>query len=299
MDLHGRSESFHVEITRSHLSYASASGFIEQARRGKGNWMLFAPYVPAKIGRHLAENKLSYADAVGNCHVEVADARGLIAHVEGRKPVQAGASTAGVRVPTYQLVFALLARPRLLEAPVRDIAEAAGIGKSTVSAQLRRLEDQGLVDRKRGLIVRRRELRDRWLSVYPDAVRPAWLIGRFRPQIADPEELERRIEKTWGQQTWALGGGAAAWRMSRFYRGPDTVLHVHSMPAEALRKLRVVPDPRGALTILRTPGAIAYEGPEPHLAHPLLVYSEMMCSSEPRMREAAAQLAERFLELDQ
>src|SRR5690348_15803888 len=43
-----------------------------------------------------------------------------------------------------------------------------------------------------------------------------------------------------------------------------------------------------ARTILRTPGTVAYAGPEPRLAHPLLVYTEMMTSTDPRTREAAA-----------
>ena len=61
-------------------------------------------------------------------------------------------------------------------------------------------------------------------------------------------------------------------------------------------EVRAVPaQDEGNLTILRTPGIVAFEGSEPHLAHPLLVYSEMLASPEPRMREAAQEIRERFL----
>jgi hypothetical protein len=40
-----RRERFLVRTTRTHLSYALASGFIEQSRRHQGNWILFpAPW---------------------------------------------------------------------------------------------------------------------------------------------------------------------------------------------------------------------------------------------------------------
>jgi hypothetical protein len=46
---------------------------------------------------------------------------------------------------------------------------------------------------------------------------------------------------------------------------------------------------------LRTPGTVAYASTEPHLAHPLLIYTEMIGSSDPRMREAAEELRDQFL----
>ena len=288
---------FLVRTTRTHLSYALASGFIEQARRHKGHWILFAPYVPSKIGQHLAQHNLSYADTVGNCHIELAAGRGLLGHVEGKKPARDVATRSAGRVPSHQLVFAVLAQPALLREPVRAIAVAAGIGKTAAADQLLRLERQGLIHRKRGVIVDPRAMLDRWLSAYADVVRPAWLVGRYRPQARDPEAVERMIEAAWRKRSWAYGGAAAAWRMTESYRGDETIIHVDTMLEEALRQLRVVPDrSAGPLTILRTPGTIAYAGTEPRLVHPLLVYTEMMTSTDPRAREAAADLRERFLE---
>jgi len=62
-----------------------------------------------------------------------------------------------------------------------------------------------------------------------------------------------------------------------------------------LRPLRMLAADDGPITVLRTPGTLAYKGSAPHLAHPLLVYSEMLISTDVRMREAAAEVRERFL----
>ena len=291
LNSHGSERMYLVQITKSHLSYATASGVIERARRAQRDWLLFAPYVPAKVGQFLADHRVSYADTVGNCHL-IVERGHLLAHIEGKKPDRITYSGSGGRAPSYQLAFAILAQPNLLEKPVREIAEATGIGKSAAADQLRRLERQGMIDRKRALLLRRSELRDRWLSAYADIVRPAWLIGRYRTRTTDPEQLEQEMEKAWADEIWALGGGAAAWRMTGFHRGIETVVHVRGLPADAIRRLRAIPDPLGHLTLLGTPGTIAYQGTETHVAHPLLVYTEMVSSSEPRLRESAAELEE-------
>lgn len=297
--LHQRSspEVFATRIVRTHLSYPLASGFIEQARSFGGNWILFAPYVPPKIGHHLAAQNVSYVDAVGNCHIQLGQAGQLLAHVEGKKPARTTSERSSGRVPSYQVIFAILADPELLSKPTRQIAIAAGVGKTAVADQLNRLVEHGLIHRTRtgSTIIRRRELLDRWLSSYADILRPAWTVGRYRTQINDPELLEREIANALGDHVWALGGGAAAWRMTHHYRGPDTVLHVHNLPTDALKAIRAIPARDGALTILRIPGDVPYRGTQPNIAHPLLVYSEMISSADPRMNEAANELREKFI----
>jgi len=290
-------ERFLVRVTRSHLSYALVRGLIAEMRSVRANWVLFAPYVPAAIGRELAGEHASYVDAVGNCHLLADHSRHLLVHVEGKKPDRASHVRGGGRLPSYQVLFAIVAKPSLLEEPVRRIAEVAGVGKTAVAEQLERLQRQGTIERARSgaWVADRDALLHRWLTAYADTVRPRSIVGRYRTQTTDPEALEKRLRTALGDTTWALGGGAAAWRMTKFYRGPDTIVHVDRLPSDFTRELRALPSPDGGLTVLRAPGRIAYEGAGPHLAHPLLVYSEMLASNDPRMREAAQEIRERFL----
>jgi hypothetical protein len=83
--------------------------------------------------------------------------------------------------------------------------------------------------------------------------------------------------------------------MTQLYRGRETVLHVETLPADLLRQLRALPLSEGSLTILRTPGMVAYEGARSQVVHPLLVYTEMLVSRDPRMNEAASEIRDRFL----
>lgn len=288
---------FVVETSRTHLSYVIASGLIARSEQRNERTLLFAPYVAPKLGHELAQHGLSYVDAVGNCHVHDAQRDLLLTHVEGRKPLRTTSGRTAGRAPSHLLAFAILAQPTLVEATTREIALAAGIGRTAVADNLKRLEEQGFIARSRAgaTLVRKRELLDRWLGAYADVVRPSTLIGTYRTQVDTPEALEKHIAKVWRDRTWALGGGAAAWRMTRHYRGVPTVVHVDAAPADALRELRVIPARDGSLTLLRAAGTIAYAGVAPHLAHPLLVYAEAAISPDPRMRETAQELREKFL----
>ena len=96
---------------------------------------------------------------------------------------------------------------------------------------------------------------------------------------------------------WSLTGGLAAYMLQRFYKGTDLTLFVDSFPEPLVRKLRLLPDTNGPITFMRGFGRIAYwkEIRGSTVAHPWLIYSELMRSPDPRAHEAAAELKSEFL----
>ena len=285
--------SFEVRTTGTHLSGPLASGIIDERKRTAVPWLLCAPYVPGPIGHRLAAEGASYVDAAGNCHIESEGT--LIAHVEGKKRVRpSGMRTSGIK--SHQLLFALLAQPDLADAPVRKIALAAGIGKSSVLDRVGRWNAQALLDHDPGRGLHSgRVLLERWLTAYVEVVRPSWLVARCQPMVTEPRALEALIERVCDRRVWAFGGTAAASRMLAIDRGVETVLHLAELPSSLLQQLQATAAPNGSLTILHTPGTVAYQGASPHLAHPLLVYSELLTSAEPKARQTASALRREFL----
>ena len=277
-----------VSEKRTHLSYALVDGLLGGIRRAKAPCVIFAPHVAPHMGRYLAEKKVSYVDAVGNLHLTADDGRTLIAHVEGRSPRRA-ASSRGMRLPAHLVTFALLGDRESLAAPVRTLAAKTGVSKTAVADQLQRLTEQGfLVRTKEGLqLLRPGSLLDRWISAYLDTVRPRWLVGRFQTQEADVEKLEHALPPRLTGLTWAFGGGAAAWRLTRYYRGEETILHVASAPPDLPGRLRALPSASGNLVVLTSSMPLAFKGSVPHVVHSLLIYSELLASLDPRARESA------------
>lgn len=238
---------------------------------------------------------IDYLDEAGNCHID-AGQRFFIS-VEGRREPLESIKRAPSRSAGQQLLFVLAAKPEALDLPIRELAQLAGAGKSAAAEMLSRLTEEGILGATRSgrKILRPGLILERWVSAYPD-VRRRWLQGRYRAQDSRVEELEERMLEALPADGWAWGGTAAAMRLVRHYRGPETVVYLRESAPDLPKRLRIVPDREGPISVLVTPPPLAYESRVAHVAHPLLVYSELLSSGDERAMDAATKIRDRFLE---
>lgn len=312
----GRQHRFRVEHKRTHgLHHALLEALLARVQRhGDARWILFTPYVTTPIAARLQERGVHYVDLTGNCHLAID--QGHVAVMDGRRPARRPENAQPAGPVHYKVLFALLARPETNRTTVRDIADRAGVGKTAAAITLKRLEEEGLIGQTETstLLIKPRELLDRWLTGYLDVLRPKLFAGYYRAADGEPRALEQRIEQALalprlipgaiephglmeagGMTRWAWGGTAAAFRLTGHYRGEQTVLHMDHRPADLAQRLQLLPALTGEIAILGTPGFFAYEGAAPRTAHPLLVYAELFVGQDDRAREAAAEVRERFL----
>lgn len=290
-------EEFIVEAKRTHLTRAIIDGVIaHRAQYGPRPWILFAPHVGRPLAKYLAEQGINFVDLAGNCRLRID--RRHFAMIEGRPLERRPTRGRGIGAPGGQVLFAILVRPDLLNAPVRTLAEAADVAPATAADRVAQLRKEGLVhevDPEKRLAEPQRIL-DLWLKTYGTLVRPKLLIGRYRTRDGDPEGLEHRIEDTFGEEvTWAWGGGAAAQRLTGYYRGPDTVVHLQEPDFDVPRRLRALGADDGPLILMRAPAPIAFEGVQPRTVNPLLVYTELLFTGDKRACEAAEEIRKKFL----
>ncbi len=260
---------------------------------------LFAPHVTPQMGAALAAAGWNFVDKAGNVRLELEP--GLLFHVMGRRPPQVPARGRGFGAPGYRALFAILVQPELARLPVREAAIQAGIGKTTFAYTLERMIEEGDLRRTgHGLqVADHPALIDRWVTGYHDILRPRLLQGIYQTQW-HVEELEARLTKALGEHEargarWAWGGGAAAFRITRHYRGEFTVVHVDPPNHELARELQALPAARGNLAVLGIPGPLAFVGAKPGTVHPLLAYAELANADDDRAREAALDLRRQFL----
>ncbi len=290
------SQELLVEVKAAPLSPGVARSFVAgMIRPSVRPWVVFSPHVSRSVGQLLASHGIGFVDQVGNCHVAIG--KDYLAEVEGRRPRRARGGR-GLGARSYQALFALLARPDLAGAPVRSLAEAAALGKTAAADLLRRLRDEGALatDRAGTRIVRPGSLVDRWVAGYGDTLRPRLLMGRFRAAAQDPGDFEKTAESLLDGLDWAWGGATAAYRLTAHYRSPITTLHLAAeLPQSLRRELRLLPEKDGPIVVLGIPGPLGLEGPMARVAHPLLVYTELLLESDERALEAAGEVRERFL----
>jgi hypothetical protein len=153
-----------------------------------------------------------------------------------------------------------------------------------------------MIVRTKSSVIYRPDEPERWIAGYAETLRPQLLAGRFQTPDKDPPTLEDRVAALLGpDETWAWGGAAAAFRLTKHYRSDETVLHVEGASGDFPKRLKAIPHSEGRLILLDVPGSLAFRGQVPHTVHPLLIYTELVLTGSDRARETASELRERFL----
>lgn len=283
-----------VQRLRSHVSREMAS-HLASKHKGSASVLVLAPHIGAGIGATLIEAGVNYLDASGNCHMSL---HPFFVHVEGKSSEKKSDSN-GVRGPGFQVLFAYLAEPELLDAPLRTVAEVAGVSRQPVLSMNHRLRNGNYVlrsstARTRWDPRRREDALALWLQGYQTTLRNSLLIGSYRTRDGNPNALDSRIGETLRKEQFRWGGTAAGYRLTKNYRGEQTVLHLNDGGHDVAKRLRGLPDPNGNLILMRAFGSINWT-PERDTVHPLLVYSEMLSEGTERAREAAQALHAQYL----
>ena len=137
------------------------------------------------------------------------------------------------------------------------------------------------------------------LKGYELALRPKLLIGRFRSPQNELDGMLGELSRAFRDLSirWSVTGGPAAYALQKFYRGVELPVFVDAFSDQLRRRLRILPDKTGPIILLHSFGTIPFwrnTDPFP-LAHPWLIYSELMNSTDARAHEAAEELKREYL----
>lgn len=273
--------------------------------------LLIADRLP-KTAAALAQERVNFVDRAGNLHL-VLNAH-YFAHVEGKRTSR---RLPAMRAPAYRVLLAWLIDPHLISGPLRATTSAASVSRTAVQDMRTRLAEWGYVvgtQRSRVWTARgRKEALRMWLEGYRTTVRSSLDLGGFRLKGAGPKtsnltHIRRVLADEWAKQStdhrippWRWGSTEAlrhiAGTESYFVEGfPEVSLAVAPEVEDVSTILPVVRSDIYNIRIHRLPIAAATKhdglaGWPLSLPHPLMVWSELMCSSEPRVREAAEELS--------
>ena len=299
LEVAGERYGFDVEVKRQ-VNVAAAVHLAERAdTEADHSFLLIAEYVQPAVAEALRERGVSYADAAGNCHVERDP---LLLHVEGRKRQRVGAEEP-VRAfggEGLKAIFALLLEPDYVARPYREIAQLSGASHGVVQYTVKDLERLGFLLR---LSRTERRLRDtdalleRWAAGYTEALRPKLALGTFRFTSADRASRWETVDLDPDWERW--GGEPAAAAATDYLKPAKLTVYARGTRSETMKRLRVVPDERGDVEVLRAfwPEGLERELPDafPDARVPdVLAYADLVASGDPRNAEVAATLQERI-----
>jgi len=256
-------------------------------------WLLAAPYITAEMAEQCRTMGIQFIDTVGNAYLKAA---GLYIFVTGHKRDLKDVPAAKYRATTatgMRVVFALLCKPELLNAPYRDIAAAAGVALGTVGWVLFALQDRGhlLIDKRKGRqFVDARRVIEEWVINYPVKLKPRLGARRFRAPIADWWK-NIQLEKYAGR----FGGEVAGDILTKHRNPGEVLIYLPGDPDRLIMDNHLKADPKGEVEILQQFWHFDLGNNENRIVPPLLVYADLMATQDTRNHEVAKMVYERYI----
>ena len=265
--------------------------------------LLLTDFVPGSLIDRFEQAQVDFVDAAGNMLVRWPGK--LYVHVKGMKPTRVAEATASfLSTPNgLRVLFALLAEPGADVPAYRQLSEQAAVSLGTVGRVAMELKRRGFLEtqrRKRRVLRRKRELLDLWVGGYAERLRPQLVIGRVRsPDRELADALKRLTAEGDGGLRSALTGGFAADVLTGHYRGDQLTLFVDPWSSTRAAALRWLPSVDGPITLLRMfwPATVkrTLEKGGARVAHPLLVYAELLFQGREREVETARLIYDQYL----
>jgi hypothetical protein len=144
--------------------------------------LLVAKYINTQLADELKQNGTEFIDTAGNAFINQPP---LYIFVKGNKPdiVKTPPPKRTFKPAGLKVIYAFLCNPGLENRTYREIAAETGVALGTVDwiikelKELRFLLDMG----KRGQrLIQKENLLQRWVTAYPEQLRPKLTLGQFR-----------------------------------------------------------------------------------------------------------------------
>jgi hypothetical protein len=273
---------FNVEI-KLFLNKARLGLVVNQRRGMKGIPLLITEYVNPELMKTIENHGVNFIDAAGNALIKVPP---LFIKIKGNRldeenKIKAPQKT--FNAAALQIIFTILCNPGIEKKPIREVAEHAGAAVVTVHRTIKRLERQGYLINRGTLgnnLVNKEDLIKEWVALYPENLKPNYLIGRY-------ETKEDVIEDLNLQDYGALWGGEeAAARLTNYLRPFIYTIYIGDRQGEFILRNRLKKDPNGKLILMKK--FWRFENFEyPGITHPILVYADLLATGDPRNIETA------------
>ncbi len=261
--------------------------------------LLVAPHITPEVAEHCRELHIPFIDTTGNAYLH---APGLLVFVKGQRArlenlpredmtPRAGTATA------LRVIFVLLCRQKLLNAPYREIVRAAGVALGAVGWVFYDLQTRGYTTggTRKGdhRLLEPQRLLEEWVTNYPIRLRPKLHPKRFRATTPD---WWQHVDVTTYSAQW--GGEVAAAKLTGYLKPATMTLYIRpGQERENVTRLvathRLRADPTGDIEMLDTFWDFPADPDQPDVVPPILAYADLMATHDSRNLDAARLLCDR------
>lgn len=235
---------------------------------------------------------INFIDTAGNAYINVPP---LYINIKGNKldanKIIKAAAAGKFQTAGLQIIFALLCNPNLEKNTVREIAQMANVAVGTVALIYKQFENLGYITTLKNndkVLLNKEKLLKEWLVGYPAKIKPKYIIGRY---FADDPDLIKKINF---QNFPALQGGeTAAAIMTNYLRPLIHTIYIADKLGEFILKNRLKKIANGNIILIKKFWNFDDDYTERNLVPPLLTYTDLMITADPRNIETANIIYER------
>ena len=254
--------------------------------------LLVTKYINTQLAEELKQNGTEFIDTAGNAFINQPP---LYIFVKGNKPdiVKAPPLKRAFKPAGLKVIYAFLCNPGLENKTYREIAAETGVALGTVDWIMRELKELGfLLDMgKRGQrLIQKENLLQRWVTAYPEQLRPKLTLGRFRGEYG---WWQRKTLDPFKAQ-W--GGEVAAAKLTQYLQ--PQIITIYATPQELdqlLIKNRLKRDQTGDVEILKRFWKPAEIWKYEDLVHPILIYADLLATGNERNIETAKMIYDQHI----
>jgi len=289
--IQGKEIRYYAEIK---ASVTKADKLLAMIRKGEFDHplLLVTKYINTQLAEELKQNGTEFIDTAGNVFIHQPP---LYIFVKGNKPdsVKTPLPKRTFKPAGLRVIYAFLCNPGLENKTYREIAAEAGVALGTVDWIMKELKELGfLLDMgKRGQrLIQKENLLQRWITAYPEQLRPKLTLGRFRGEYG-----------WWQQKTldpfkaqW--GGEVAAAKLTQYLQ--PQIITIYATPQELdqlLIKNRLKRDQTGDVEIFKRFWKPAEIWKYEDLVHPILIYADLLATGNERNIETAKMIYDQHI----
>ena len=275
---------FEVEV-KLILTKGKIGLIAQQFMNFEGKGLLVTRYVTPQNADLLKDMDIPFIDTAGNAYINCPPLYIFIKGNKLKEDPQTKQIQRAFRPAGLQVLFVLLCNPGIEKEPLRKIARAANVALGTVNRVIKELEKMGyLIDmgRRGRRLVRKDNLLKRWITNYPEQLRPKQIKARLK---ALKHDWWKDIDI---QDFGALWGGETAAAILTKYLKPElATIYTLNPIGKLVLKNKLKRHPAGNVEILNIFWNFEHGRINKGLVHPVLIYADLMATGDNRNIEVA------------
>lgn len=262
----------------------------EWAQRYKP-FMLIADRLYPNLKQRLRQANIDWLDGAGNIHFKHQN-HFIWIDLHTTTPTKEKKNRAFTKTG-LKVLFLFLHDEDWVNKTYREIAEAADVALGNIKYVLDGLKEKNFLIREtkeRYKLTHKPELLNQWITAFTDELRPRLHVDNF--EFLD--ETDQRDWKTLQLEEGTFWGGEpGADLLTENLKPAEYTLYTHKTKAALMTDYRLKPKQEGRVKVYKPYWTIKTEHKK--TAPPLVIYTDLMTTGEPRNMNIADEIHERYL----